>query len=172
MPVRSKTRYGELGAFYAWHAVASRHAEAFLRTRKLYTKAGRRRRVAHPIRSFRFSLDLDCYLSGRSRFARCGCDRPRAKSPCRHGHRRELDYSDDLIKRRHAQRPNGAGNDYHNENGKEEPIIETLHGVTVYHLVRERQWIKRRSLIAICADCDSLDKPNGLNLPQLQARGL
>jgi hypothetical protein len=58
--------------------------------------------------------------------------RARTESPCRQGHRRELNYSDDLVKRRHAQRPNSADDDCQNKNAKEEPVTKTLHGVTVY----------------------------------------
>jgi hypothetical protein len=61
----------------------------------------------------------------QSRPARRACYRARAKSPSRKCHRRELDYSDYLIKRRHAQWTDGSKDDRHNKNGKEEPITKT-----------------------------------------------
>src|SRR4029077_14541534 len=61
----------------------------------------------------------------QSRPANLGRYRARTKSRGRQRHRCELDYSDHLIKRRHAQWADGAKNDRHDENGEEEPITET-----------------------------------------------
>ena len=59
-----------------------------------------------------------------------GLYRSRTESPGRKGHCPELDYSDHLIKRRHAQWADGTDDDCHNENGKEKPITETPGGHT------------------------------------------